>query len=94
MLWKNVKANCSVLFCRVGKIGYFTCQFYLQGNPTSTNPVASIFAWTRGLEHRGKLDNNAELQKWALTLEKACVQTVDNGQMTKDLAGCIYGLKK
>ena len=65
-----------------------------QGNPTSTNPIASIFAWTRGLEHRGKLDNNPELQRWADTLEKACVATVDSGKMTKDLAGCIYGLKK
>ena len=70
------------------------CHNLLQGNPTSTNPIASIFAWTRGLEHRGKLDGNADLQKWCNALEKACVDTVDSGKMTKDLAGCIYGLKK
>uniref|UniRef100_A0A8C6ZCU6 Isocitrate dehydrogenase [NADP] n=1 Tax=Nothoprocta perdicaria TaxID=30464 RepID=A0A8C6ZCU6_NOTPE len=63
-----------------------------QGRPTSTNPIASIFAWTRGLEHRGKLDSNPELMKFAQTLEKVCVETVESGTMTKDLAGCIHGL--
>jgi isocitrate dehydrogenase len=57
-----------------------------QGKPTSTNPIASIFAWTRGLEHRGKLDSNSELIGFASTLEKVCIQTVEGGQMTKDLA--------
>jgi isocitrate dehydrogenase len=57
-----------------------------QGRPTSTNPIASIFAWTRGLAHRGKLDNNAELIGFAETLERVCVSTVEGGQMTKDLA--------
>ncbi|MBO0820550.1 MAG: NADP-dependent isocitrate dehydrogenase [Nocardiopsaceae bacterium] len=57
-----------------------------QGKPTSTNPVASIFAWTRGLEHRGKLDNTPELIGFANTLEQVCVSTIENGQMTKDLA--------
>lgn len=57
-----------------------------QGKETSTNSIASIFAWTRGLQHRAKLDNNAELAKFALTLEKVCVETVEAGQMTKDLA--------
>jgi isocitrate dehydrogenase len=57
-----------------------------QGKETSTNSIASIFAWTRGLQHRAKLDNNAELAKFALTLEKVCVDTVEAGQMTKDLA--------
>uniref|UniRef100_A0A8C2UJC8 Isocitrate dehydrogenase [NADP] n=1 Tax=Coturnix japonica TaxID=93934 RepID=A0A8C2UJC8_COTJA len=57
-----------------------------------TNPIASIFAWTRGLEHRGKLDSNPELIKFAQTLEKVCVETVESGTMTKDLAGCIHGL--
>jgi isocitrate dehydrogenase len=57
-----------------------------QGKPTSTNPIASIFAWTRGLEHRGKLDNNAELIGFARDLEEVCVKTVEGGQMTKDLA--------
>ena len=56
------------------------------GKPTSTNPIASIFAWTRGLEHRGKLDNDTELQAFATDLERVCVQTVEAGQMTKDLA--------
>ncbi|ASD62252.1 NADP-dependent isocitrate dehydrogenase [Bdellovibrio bacteriovorus] len=64
-----------------------------QGKPTSTNPIASIFAWTRGLEHRGNLDNNQELVKFAQTLEKVCVETVEAGFMTKDLAVCIYGDK-
>ncbi len=57
-----------------------------QGKETSTNSIASIFAWTRGLQHRAKLDGNAELAKFALTLEKVCVETVEAGQMTKDLA--------
>jgi isocitrate dehydrogenase len=57
-----------------------------QGKETSTNPIASIFAWTRGLAHRGKLDNNDELIKFASTLEKVCVETVESGYMTKDLA--------
>ena len=57
-----------------------------QGLPTSTNPVASIFAWTRGLAHRGKLDDTPEVVRFAETLEKVCVDTVEGGQMTKDLA--------
>jgi isocitrate dehydrogenase len=57
-----------------------------QGNPTSTNPVASIFAWTRGLEHRGELDNTPEVSAFARTLEDVCVQTIEDGEMTKDLA--------
>src|SRR5471032_859531 len=57
-----------------------------QGKETSTNSIASIFAWTRGLAHRAKLDGNAELAKFSLTLEKVCVDTVESGFMTKDLA--------
>jgi len=57
-----------------------------KGNETSTNSMASIFAWTRGLAHRAKLDNNAQLATFASTLEKACVDTVEAGNMTKDLA--------
>ena len=57
-----------------------------QGKPTSTNPIASIFAWTRGLEHRGKLDGTPEVSEFARTLERVCVQTVEEGKMTKDLA--------
>ena len=57
-----------------------------KGKETSTNSIASIFAWTRGLSHRAKLDNNAALEKFALTLEKVCVDTVEAGFMTKDLA--------
>jgi isocitrate dehydrogenase len=68
-------------------------RMHQQGKPTSTNPLASIFAWTRGLEHRGKLDGNTELVKFAQTLEKVCVDTVVSGKMTKDLAVCIYGEK-
>jgi isocitrate dehydrogenase len=63
------------------------------GKPTSTNPIASIFAWTRGLEFRGKLDGNAELVNFCQTLEKVCVATVESGKMTKDLAVCIHGNK-
>jgi isocitrate dehydrogenase len=61
-----------------------------QGKKTSTNPIASIFAWTRGLEHRGKLDGNTELIKFANTLEEVCISTVESGKMTKDLALCIH----
>lgn len=68
-------------------------RMHQQGKPTSTNPIASIFAWTRGLGHRGKLDNNAELIHFCDTLERICVETVESGKMTKDLAICIYGEK-
>ena len=57
-----------------------------QGKETSTNPIASIFAWTRGLSHRGKLDGNDKLIKFANTLEKVCIDCVESGLMTKDLA--------
>jgi len=57
-----------------------------QGKPTSTNPIASIFAWTRGLEHRGKLDNTPDVIEFANTLEESVIGTVEGGQMTKDLA--------
>ncbi|MDA3942557.1 MAG: isocitrate dehydrogenase (NADP(+)) [Bacteroidetes bacterium] len=62
-----------------------------KGNPTSTNPIASIFAWTRGLAHRGKLDDNQELIAFSNTLEKVCIETVESGKMTKDLALLIHG---
>jgi isocitrate dehydrogenase len=61
-------------------------RMHQQGKETSTNPIASIFAWTRGLAHRGKLDGNEELIKFAQTLEKVCIECVENGSMTKDLA--------
>lgn len=92
----------SVLVCPDGKTieaeaahGTVTRHYreHQKGKPTSTNPIASIFAWTRGLEHRGKLDGNKDLQRWAQVMEKACVDCVDSGKMTKDLAACIYGLK-
>jgi len=92
----------SVLVCPDGKTieaeaahGTVTRHYreHQKGNPTSTNPIASIFAWTRGLEHRGRLDGNVELQRYANLLEQTCVETVDSGKMTKDLAACIYGLK-
>ena len=63
------------------------------GKPTSTNPMASIFAWTRGLEFRGKLDNNQELIDFCHKLENVCIKTVESGKMTKDLAVCIHGNK-
>jgi len=57
-----------------------------QGKPTSTNPIASIFAWTQGLAHRGKLDGTPEVTSFAETLERVCIETVESGKMTKDLA--------
>lgn len=68
-------------------------RLHQQGKPTSTNPIASIFAWTRGLEHRAKLDKNPALDQFAKNLERVCVETVESGKMTKDLAVCIYGEK-
>ncbi|MFA7687072.1 MAG: isocitrate dehydrogenase (NADP(+)), partial [Moheibacter sp.] len=62
-----------------------------QGKETSTNPIASIFAWTRGLAHRGKLDENQELIHFAETLEQVCIDVVEGGKMTKDLAMLVYG---
>ncbi|WP_426991925.1 NADP-dependent isocitrate dehydrogenase [Methylomonas sp. CM2] len=66
-------------------------RMHQQGKPTSTNPIASIFAWTRGLAFRGKLDGNTELIHFCDLLEKVCVDTVEAGYMTKDLALCIHG---
>ncbi|CDU20253.1 isocitrate dehydrogenase [NADP], mitochondrial, putative [Plasmodium yoelii] len=66
---------------------------YQRGEKTSTNPIASIFAWTRGLQHRAKLDQNKNLQQFCYALEKACIETVENGLMPKDLAICIKGIK-
>jgi isocitrate dehydrogenase len=67
---------------------------YQKGNETSTNPVASVFAWTRGLAHRAKLDDTPEVARFAKALEEACVETIDaDGIMTKDLALAQYGAK-
>ncbi|RDD44713.1 Isocitrate dehydrogenase [NADP] cytoplasmic [Trichoplax sp. H2] len=91
----------SVLICPDGKTieaeaahGTVTrhFRFHQQGKETSTNPIASIFAWTRGLLHRAKLDNNRELGVFAESLEAVCVETIEAGYMTKDLAACIKGL--
>ena len=88
----------SVLFTPDGKVveaeaahGTVTRHYrqHQKGQETSTNSIASIFAWTRGLAHRAKLDNNAALAKFANTLEKICVDTVEAGFMTKDLASLI-----
>jgi len=65
-------------------------RMHQKGQETSTNSIASIFAWTRGLLHRAKLDNNKELEHWAKSLEEVVVETVEAGQMTKDLAICVY----
>lgn len=70
----------------------FFSRCHQRGEKTSTNPIASIFAWTRGLAHRAKLDGNADLAKYCQALESACVDSVDNGNMTKDLAICIHGM--
>jgi len=66
-------------------------RMHQQGKPTSTNPIASIYAWTRGLQFRGLLDDNKELIRFCHLLEKVCINTVESGKMTKDLALCIYG---
>ena len=92
----------SVLITPDGKIleaeaahGTVTRHFreHEKGNSTSTNPIASIFAWTRGLAFRGKLDNNPQLIQFAKALEEVCIETVESGKMTKDLAVCINGNK-
>jgi len=92
----------SVLVCPDGKTieaeaahGTVTRHYreHQAGRDTSTNPIASIFAWTRGLAHRAKLDGNDELAKFTTALEEACVEVVEQGFMTKDLALCIYAEK-
>jgi len=92
----------SVLVCPDGKTveaeaahGTVTRHWreYQKGRETSTNPIASIFAWTRGLLQRAKLDNNPELEKFCTTLEQVCIETVEAGFMTKDLALTIHGNK-
>ncbi|KAL2715677.1 isocitrate dehydrogenase NADP cytoplasmic isoform X2 [Vespula squamosa] len=91
----------SVLICPDGRTieseaahGTVTRHYrhHQQGKETSTNSVASIFAWTRGLLHRAKLDNNQKLQHFVETLEKVCINTIESGFMTKDLAICIKGM--
>lgn len=91
----------SVLICPDGKTveaeaahGTVTrhYRFYQQGKETSTNPIASIFAWTRGLLHRAQLDENDALKNFAETLEAVCISTIESGFMTKDLAICIKGM--
>jgi isocitrate dehydrogenase len=89
----------SVLMTADGKVeaeaahGTVTRHFrqHQQGKPTSTNPIASIFAWTRGLQHRGKLDSTPEVVGFADTLEKVVIETVESGKMTKDLALLVGG---
>lgn len=66
-------------------------RMHQQGKETSTNPIASIFAWTRGLKHRAKLDNNQKLDLFAEKLEEVCVGAIESGSMTKDLAICVKG---
>jgi len=92
----------SVLLCPDGKTveaeaahGTVTRHYreHQKGKETSTNPVASIFAWTRGLAHRAKLDDNAELAKFCTTLEAVVIKAIEDGFMTKDLAICIKGMK-
>lgn len=92
----------SVLICPDGKTveaeaahGTVTRHYRMhqQGKETSTNPIASIFAWTRGLAHRAKLDKNDALAKFAQALEDVCIETIEGGFMTKDLALCIKNIK-
>lgn len=67
-------------------------RMHQQGKETSTNPIASIFAWTRGLSHRATLDQNTQLKAFCERLEKVCIDTIESGFMTKDLAICIKGM--
>ena len=69
-------------------------RMHQKGEATSTNPIASIFAWTRGLSYRGKMDENKPLIDFASTLEKVCVDTVESGHMTKDLAMLVSDNQK
>ena len=64
-------------------------RLHQQGKPTSTNPIASIYAWTRGLQYRGRMDGTPDVVAFADTLEKVCVDVVESGRMTKDLATLI-----
>ncbi len=66
-------------------------RLHQQGKETSTNPIASIYAWTRGLAYRGRFDGSKDVQDFAAVLERACIETVEAGEMTKDLAVCIHG---
>ncbi|CAL9188247.1 unnamed protein product, partial [Musa hybrid cultivar] len=66
-------------------------RLHQRGQETSTNSIASIFAWTRGLEHRAELDKHEKLQDFVQKLESACIETVESGKMTKDLALLIHG---
>jgi len=93
----------SVLICPDGKTveaeaahGTVTRHYRMhqQGKETSTNSIASIFAWSRGLAHRAKLDDNAELSKFCQALEDVCIETIESGHMTKDLAACIKPLSQ
>jgi len=92
----------SVLICPDGKTveaeaahGTVTRHYRMhqKGQETSTNPIASIFAWTRGLAHRAKLDGNTKLAEFSKALEEVCIETIESGFMTKDLAICIKGMK-
>lgn len=92
----------SVLMCPNGRTieteaahGTVTRHYrqHQEGKETSTNPIASIFAWTRGLSHRGKLDDTPAVTEFAHKLEQACVEAVESGEFTKDLAICIHGDK-
>merc|ERR1712241_267694 len=91
----------SVMVCPDGKTieaeaahGTVTRHYrqHQQGKETSTNPIASIFAWSQGLAHRAKLDSNDALAHYAKSLEATCIETIEEGFMTKDLAGCIKGI--
>ena len=93
----------SVLVCPDGKTieaeaahGTVTRHFraHQKGQETSTNSIASIFAWTRGLLHRAKLDNNSALENFSNTLERVCIETVEAGALTKDLALCIKPIEQ
>lgn len=82
-------SRCSVFFSVSERILF--ARKHLRGEPTSTNPISSIYAWTRGLKHRAMLDKNYELDLFTKILEKACIETVEEDNLTKDLALCLHG---
>lgn len=98
----SLNMTTSVLMCPDGKTittdtahGTVTKHYRMhkKGQATSTNPIASIFAWSKGLAHRARLDGIPELERFTQTLEKACVDTVESGNMTRDLAVLIHGVR-
>ena len=91
MPWMAVRVTGPAIPCPSPPAQTRHWRAFQEGKATSTNPIASLFAWTRGLAHRAKLDNNAALLQWCEDLEAAVLRTVEMGHMTKDLAVLVKG---